>query len=292
MNSNLGEESFKLSQEPQCVDHEAESDSGSRLGLKQNQRLDVITELVLASGSMRIDELTEMFGVSTMTIHRDLDILDAKGLLRKSRGVVTAVATSLFEASTEYRARQGRADQDAVSRAALELVEPGQAVILDDSTTGLLLAGLMLQRQPLTIITNFQRVIDKLVGHPGIALIATGGQYYQWCEAYMGTVALAGLSTLKADIAFLSSPAITDGICYHQHHDAVQVKRAMFDAARRRILYFDHSKLNKRALHAHHKVSEFDAVIVDSRIDPNDLARLQDTGVEIIVAQVSPQSKY
>jgi len=280
-----------LSEESQPDSDNGDSESGSRFRLKQNQRLDVITELVLASGSMRIDELTDMFGVSTMTIHRDLDILDAKGLLRKSRGVVTALATSLFEASTEYRARQGRAEKDAVSRAALELVEPGQAVILDDSTTGLLLAGLLLQRQPLTVITNFQRVIDKLVGHPGIALIATGGQYYQWCEAYMGTVALAGLSTLKADIAFLSSPAITGGVCYHQHHDAVQVKRAMFDAARRRILYFDHSKLNKRALHAHHKVSDFDAVIVDSRIDPVDLTRLEDTGVEIIVAQVPAHSK-
>lgn len=261
--------------------------NGSRQGLKQEERLDAITELVLASGSMRIDELTEMFGVSTMTVHRDLDVLDAKGLLRKSRGVVTAVATSLFEASTEYRARQGRAEKDAVSKKALELVEPGQAVILDDSTTGLLLAGLLLQRQPLTVITNFKRVIDKLVGHPGIALISTGGQYYQWCEAFMGTVAISGLETLKADIAFLSSPAITDGICYHQHHDAVQVKRAMFDSARKRVLYFDHSKLNKRALHAHHKVSDFDAVIVDSRIDPAALAELKEHGVDVLVAPVS-----
>jgi DeoR/GlpR family transcriptional regulator of sugar metabolism len=243
--------------------------------------------MVLSSGSMRIEDLTDIFGVSIQTIHRDLDQLDAQGVLRKSRGVVTAVATSLFEASTEYRARQARAEKEAVSRAAFSLVEPGQAVILDDSTTGLYLAELLIQRQPLTVITNFQRVINVLVGHPGIALISSGGQYYQWCEAFMGTVATAGLSTLRADIAFISSPAVSDGICFHQHHDAVLVKRAMFEAARRRILYIDHTKFEKRALHAHHKVTDFDMVIVDSNISPDDLNRLEDTGVEVLLAPVA-----
>lgn len=261
----------------------------ARRGMKHVDRLDAITEVVLSEGTMRIDELAEMFGVSTMTIHRDLDALDAKGILRKSRGVVAAVATSLFEAGTEYRARQAKADKEAVSRLAFSLVEPGQAVILDDSTTGLHLAELLLQRQPLTVITNFQRVIDVLIGHPGIALISTGGQYYQWCEAYMGTVALAGLSTLRADIAFISSPAVTEGVCYHQHHDAVLVKRAMYSAARKRVLYVDHSKFNKRALHEHHRITDFDVVIVDSNIAEPDLEALRDTGVEVLLAPVPPR---
>lgn len=255
-----------------------------RAKLKHADRIDAITELVLGTGSVRIEDLASTFGVSTMTIHRDLDPLVAKGILRKTRGLVTADATSLFESSTEYRSRRHRLAKEAVSRAALELIEPGQAVILDDSTTGLLLAELLLERQPLTVITNFKRILDRLVDYPGIALISTGGQFYPWCEAYLGTVALAGLRTLKADIAFLSTPAVTDGVCYHQHHDAVQVKQAMFDAARKRVLYFDSSKLDDRALHAHHRVAEFDVVIVDSGIASDKLSAIRDLGVEVIVA--------
>jgi DeoR/GlpR family transcriptional regulator of sugar metabolism len=263
-----------------------QSPSGSRKGLRQPDRLDAITELVLSTGSMRIDELSDIFGVSTMTVHRDLDILDARGVLRKSRGVVAAVATSLFEAGTEYRVRQFPAEKEAISRVAFDLVEPGQAVILDDSTTGLLLAQLLTQRQPLTVITNFQRVINTLIGSPGIALISTGGQYYQWCEAFMGNVATGALEHLRADIAFISSPAVTDGKCFHQHHDAARVKQAMFNAARKRVLYFDHSKFENRALHRHHDVTDFDVVIVDSRTPEPELARLRDSGVEIMVAPV------
>jgi DeoR/GlpR family transcriptional regulator of sugar metabolism len=260
--------------------------TASNLGLRQNARLDAITEKVLSAGSMRIDELVELFGVSTMTIHRDLDILDSKGLLRKSRGMVASVATSLFEASTEYRFRQDRAEKAAVAKAAFAQIEPGQAVMLDDSTTGLLLAEMLLEKQPLTVITNFERVITLLTGHAGINLISTGGQYYQWCEAFMGTVALAGLKSIRADVAIMSSPAITNGTCYHQHHDAVLMKQAMFESANKKILYFDHSKLTKSALHAHVKVSDFDLVITDSNATAEQLNQLREAGANLLVAQV------
>ena len=255
-----------------------------RPGLRQNDRLDAITELVLNSGTARIDDLAEVFSVSSMTIHRDLDVLDQKGILRKTRGAATAVASSLFEASPEYRVRQSRSEKRAVAEAAFALVEPGQAVMLDDSTTGIHLAELLPEKQPLTVITNFQRVVDLLIDHPGIQTIVTGGQYYKWCEAYMGTVSLNSLKTLRADVVFMSSPAVTDGTCYHQHHDAVMVKQAMVEAAERKVLYVDHTKFTMRALHAHLSIADFDTVIVDSKTRPEHVALIQETGVELIIA--------
>lgn len=256
----------------------------SRPGLRQVDRLDAITELVLNSGSIRIEELAEIFGVSAMTIHRDLDTLDQKGVLRKTRGAATAVASSLFESSTEYRIRQAKDAKRAVARAAFDLIEPGQAILLDDSTTGIHLAELLPEKQPLTVITNFQRVASLVKDYPGIALLVAGGQYYKWCEAYMGTVALNAIRSLRADIVFMSSPAVTDGICYHQHHDAVLLKEAMFASAQKRVLYLDHTKFTMRALHAHHRVEDFDTVIVDDQT-PNDvLSQLRQMDVELIIA--------
>ena len=265
------------------------TDIVARTGLRQGDRLEAITELVLNSGSMRIEDLAEMFGVSAMTIHRDLDQLDQKGVLRKSRGAATAVASSLFESSTEYRIRQGKAAKKAVARAAFDLVEPGQAVILDDSTTGIFLAELLPEKQPLTVITNFQRVAQLLTDNPGIALLVAGGQYYKWCEAYMGTVALNAIRSLRADIVFLSSPAVTEGVCYHQHHDAALVKEAMFSSAQRRVLYLDHTKFSMRALHAHKRVEDFDTVIVDSGTPDNVLDELTNMNVELIIAPLETE---
>lgn len=260
--------------------------------LTQSERHDAITELVLRVGSMRIEELADRFGVSIMTIHRDLDSLAAKGILRKTRGSVTAVATSLVEASIEYRARQHQPEKHAIAHAAFALVEPGQAVILDDSTTGLALAELLPQRRPLTVITNSQRVLNTLHDEEGIALISTGGQYYQWCDAYMGAVTTSALRALRADIFFMSTPAIVDDVCFHQNHETVLVKTAMFAAAHRRILYADHTKFEHRALHAMAPLSDFDTVIVDSATDQEHIVRLRDAGIDVVVADTGRRTNH
>lgn len=258
--------------------------SKSRSHLRPSERHDAITELVLSAGTMRIEELAEQFGVSIMTVHRDLDTLEARGILRKSRGSVTALASSLIESSPEYRAREHRRQKESIAHAAFDLVEPGQAVILDDSTTGLHLARMLPQRQPVTVITNFRRVLDELVGHPGIALISLGGQHYQWCDAFMGALTHNALQSIRADVLFMSTPAIIDDICFHQHHDAALVKKAMFQAAATRVLMADHSKFAKRALHAHIRLSEFDTIIVDAETSGDDITRLRDKGINVLVA--------
>src|SRR3712207_1920167 len=145
-------------------------------------------------------QLAEAFGVSVMTVHRDLDAIAAQGLLRKTRGMATALASTLSESSTEYRNRLNAADKAAVAAVALGMVEPGQSLILDDSTTGLHLAAQLYQRQPLTVITNFQPVMDAVVTQPELTLLALGGQYYPWCRAYMGSVTLGALRNIRADM--------------------------------------------------------------------------------------------
>ena len=264
--------------------------SGARTP-SQTERHDLVTEAVLAAGSMRIDDLTQRFRVSRMTMHRDLEALEARGLLRRSRGTVTAVASSLFEASTEYRTRQNIAEKEAIAEVAASLVTPGEAVILDDSTTALRLAQLLTGLQPLTVITNFGRVIKHLEGRQGITLITTGGEYFQLCDAYRGAITLSALHNLHADTYFMSTPAITNGMCYHPHQDLILVKQAMFSAARRRVLIVDHTKFQRTALHAMAPIEDFDVVIVDSGIDPSDLQMLQQTGVEVVVADVRRPSK-
>lgn len=249
-----------------------------------NERRAAILELVMANGSVKIEDLPDAFGVSLMTVHRDLDTLATQGLIRKTRGVATAMPSTLSEASTEFRARQNVADKHAVANAALQMIEPGQSVIIDDSTTGLHLVSQLGERQPLTVITNFQSALDALLNQPGLNVIALGGQYYPWCRAYMGSLTLTALRNMRADLFIMSTSAVTDGICFHQHHDTVLVKRAMFESARTRIAYLDHSKFERRALHALGPLSDFDTVIVDSRTSEDQIRALRLDGVNVVVA--------
>jgi DeoR/GlpR family transcriptional regulator of sugar metabolism len=247
-----------------------------------------ITDAVLAAGSVRIDELAREFGISVMTAHRDLDELAARGLLHKSRGVATALPSSLVESSDVYRRGQQTASKRALARAAVRFLEPGQAVILDDSTTTAELAPLLPQRTPLTVITNYLPLLNSLVGEKGITLIGLCGQYHDWAGSFLGGLTTDALRGLRADVVVMSTAAVHDGICYHPARDTVDAKRAMLDAAQRRVLLVDHTKFSRRALHALAPLTEFDNVLVDPLTPAQTREELRSRGVPVTVVPMDP----
>jgi len=261
-----------------------EADSAMSRQSRQTDRRNAITEAVMAAGSIRITDLAERFDISTMTVHRDLDELASRGLLRKDRGVATALSTGLVESSDVYRASREIAEKRALALAALDFIEPGQAIMLDDSTSSLHLVPHLHEKRPLTVITNTLTVMNELRSVTGITLLGLGGQYYNWCSAYMGRITTGTISGLRADVLVMSTSAITDGVAFHQTMETVDVKRAMFDAASRRILLADHTKFDKRALHAMQPLADFDAVIVDAATDARHIDELRQMGVNVIIA--------
>lgn len=261
-----------------------DSPAGTRQS-RQLQRQRAISDAVMAEGAIRIEQLAERFGISVMTVHRDLDELENRGLIRKNRGVATVLSTALVESSDVYRSSRQLSEKEAIAQAALEFIEPGQAIILDDSTSTLHLMRHLKDRTPLTVITNTLTIINDLRGTKGVTLLALGGQYYNWCSAFMGRMTTEDIASLRADVLFMSTSAITDDIAFHQTQETVDVKRAMFDAAAKRILLADHTKFEKRALHAMLSLERFDAVIVDAQTDGEHVARLRDKGVRVIVAR-------
>lgn len=247
-----------------------------------------MTEAVNADGAVRIEDLAHRFGVSVMTVHRDLDELETRGLLRKDRGVARATPTALVESSNIYRGGQQLAEKGAIAKAALEFIEPGQAIVVDDSTTTLQIVPHLQDRSPLTVVTNTLTVMEELNGVKGITLLSLGGKYYDWCSAFMGRMTLDAMSTLRADLCLMSTSAITDDIAFHQNLEIVDVKRAMFSCASKRILLADHTKFDKRALHTMLPLSDFDAVIVDSATEAAHIDRLRESGTNVVVAPGQP----
>lgn len=258
-------------------------DGASRLS-RQVARQRAITEAVMAQGAIRIDELATRFEISSMTVHRDLDELERRGLLRKSRGVATALSTALVESSAVYRSGRQLAEKKAIAQAALEFIDPGQAIMLDDSTTTLHLVPHLHVKRPLTVITNTLTIMNEMSSENGINLIGLGGEFHSWCSAYMGRITTSAIAAMRADVLVMSTSAITDGMTFHQTLETVDVKRAMFNACRTRILLADHTKFEKRALHAMLPLADFDAVIVDAATERHHIASLRDAGVKVVVA--------
>ena len=260
--------------------------------VRQLARRQSMTEVVMAEGSMRIEDLAERFGISLMTAHRDLDELVSRGILRKSRGIASAAPTSLIESSDVYRASRQSVEKKALALAAMRFVEPGQAIFFDDSTTVQQMAQFLPSKVPLTVITNSLTLMNDLKGVRDLTLLGLGGQYYNWCNAFMGRMTTHEISRLRADTLFMSMAAITDDIVFHQFLEMVDTKRAMFESASTRILLADHTKFDRRALHAFAPLTNFDIVIVDDGTPAIHLERMRAKGINVVVAPTRGLSHF
>ncbi|ETX30827.1 DeoR/GlpR family DNA-binding transcription regulator [Roseivivax isoporae] len=252
--------------------------------MKRDDRQQAIMDMLVAEGEVELDALSERFGVSKMTIHRDLDDLEGAGLLRKIRGGATIRSGTQFESDFRFRERQDSEAKTAMARAALRLVEPGMSVMINDGSMAAILGQMLVARRPLTVITNNAAVIDALRAEAGVTLIALGGVHSAKFNAYLGKVTEDALAGLRADIAFISSPAVSGLEVFHMDDSVLRAKRAMMDRAARRVLLVNHARFGHAALHRLATLAEFDHIITDSAPDPETCAALRAAGLPLTLS--------
>lgn len=246
-----------------------------------------IAEFVKARGGARIDELADQFGVSTMTIHRDLDHLHAQGMLRKVRSGAEAPPSEAFERNIELRKALNLTEKQAIAKAAFDWAADRvdmQAVAMDDSTTALHLLPTLFEHLPLTVVTNFLPAINDLSSDPRVRLNVVGGDYVHEFSSFVGPLAVRALRDMHYDVLFMSVPAVSRGMCFHPSSAAADLKRAFMDSAELRVLMIDHTKVSRRAIHRICDVTDFDVVVVDDGIAAADRHTLENCGAHLVVA--------
>ena len=236
--------------------------------MKRDERRQAILDLLVESRAVGLDDLAKRFTVSKITIHRDLDDLEQAGVLRKMRGGATIETGTQFESDFRLRARQDSATKERLARAALELMQLGMTVIVNDGSMATLLGGLLIEKRPLSVITNNAAVIDRLRGEEGITLIALGGVYSSKFNGFFGLVTQDALARLRADLAFISTPAVTGLQVFHMDGEVVRTKRAMLSAASRSCLLVGHHRFGHSALHRLADLTDFDTIITDASPAP------------------------
>jgi DeoR/GlpR family transcriptional regulator of sugar metabolism len=262
---------------------QSETEEGSGV-MKRDDRQAAIMDLLVEQGSVELEDLAQRFAVSKMTIHRDLDELEQAGVLRKIRGGATTEAGTQFESDFRFRERRSGAAKERMCDAALALVEPGMTVMINDGSTAAVLGRRLVEKRPLTVITNNAAVIDALRDESGITLITLGGTYSAKFNAYFGVVTEGSLAQLRADIAFISVPAVAGMEAFHMDDEVVRAKRAMQHAARQNVLLVNHARFDRTALHKLCDLTDYAAIITDDT--PSDAAQqaLAQGGVALTIA--------
>jgi DeoR/GlpR family transcriptional regulator of sugar metabolism len=255
--------------------------------INADARREEIANYVIQCGQVRIDDLVSHFGVSRMTIHRHIEQLAQQGVLRKLHGAVTVQPSGIYESTFRYRMTVGRAEKDALARAAMDYVEAGQVVMLDDSTTASAVAPLLAEIKPLTVITNSVSTADLLIHAEDMDFICLGGQYHRTYNAFIGLVTENAISRLRADVLICSTSAISGTTGFIQDQQVVRVKQAMMAASRKRLLLVDHAKIDRVALHVFDELTAFDAVLVTDGIADAMAQQLEQAGIRLKIVRTA-----
>jgi len=242
------------------------------------QRQARILERVREDGAVRVADLVRELGVSDMTVRRDLEILDDRGLVEKVHGGATAVeGSALFEPTFAAKSSLQQAEKDAIARSAASLVEPGMAIAVSAGTTTYALAQRLVDIPRITVVTNSIRVTDVL-HHGGRAdqtIILTGGVRTR-SEALVGPFAVAALRTVHVDLVFVGVHGMDphSGFTCPNLSEA-ETDRALIEAARHLVVVADHTKWGVIGISSIARLDQADVLVTDARLEPDARAVLQ-----------------
>lgn len=252
--------------------------------MKREERRQAIIDILVESRAVDLDDLAMRFAVSKMTVHRDLDELEQAGVLRKVRGGATIDAGTQFESDFRFRELQEADVKRAIADAAAELVEPGMTVMINDGSMAAVLGDVLSRRKHVTVITNNAAILERAKGESGVTLIGLGGLYSPKFNAYIGIVTEQALSRLRADIAFISAPAVSGRLAYHMDEAVVRTKRAMMASCGQSCLLINNRRFGHTALHVLADLNEFGTVISDKPLPHETSAEIRDGETLIKIA--------
>jgi DeoR/GlpR family transcriptional regulator of sugar metabolism len=252
------------------------------------QRQALIVEEVQRRGAVRVSELTRQFGVSDMTIRRDLDLLVQQGLVDKVHGGATTLRTSSTEEpGFEAKWLRRRQEKEAIARAAARQVAPGTAVGLSAGTTTWTLAHELRDIPGLTVVTNSIQVAEVLYrGTADQTVVLTGGVRTP-SDALVGPVAVSALRELHLDIVFMGVHGmdVRSGFTTPNLLEA-DANRAFVQAARLLAVVADHSKWGVLGISTIAALEDADLLVTDEGMPEDAVRLLGDRVGELVLASV------
>lgn len=240
-------------------------------------------------GAMRVEELTELLGVSPATIRRDLEALEDAGQLRRVHGGAISVqgrmAEPLFDDKTSIAATEKR----AIAVEAAKLINTDDTIYLDGGSTVLELAMLLKTRNDITVVTNSLRAAAEL-STSDLALILVGGELRKRSQTTVGALTRKIIDELHIDIAFMGTIGLTlqEGMTTTSPAEAY-TKELIMAHSNRTVLLVDSAKIGKISFARAGDLKELDTLITDRGIDTTVRKQLRKC-VNLIEAESSVRS--
>jgi DeoR family transcriptional regulator of aga operon len=257
-------------------------------GIAEHDLQQRILGMLEEAGRVGVPELVERFGVSAVTVRKDLELLERRHLLRRVRGgAVTADGAD--EGAFELRLRHSVPAKQAIAQRAATHVRDGDAIVLDGSTTCYYLALELRRRRSLVVVTNGLRVAEALSESESITVVLPGGTVRRSSQSVVGDFGDVFATRGRLNRGFFGIRSLTPqhGLMEMSSEEAA-VKKRLAAACDEVYGVFDSSKVGRFALHSFVRPDHVAALITDDGVDDATVREWSELGVRVELVTSRP----
>lgn len=251
--------------------------------MSQQERMQEVLRMLETRDAVQVAELSKAFAVSEVTIRSDLSQLARQGLVARVRGGVRALERDQSELGFDFRLRIEVERKQAIARAAAAMVEEGEAVALDSSTTAYYLALELRTKKELVVVTNGLLIASALADAPGISVLVTGGMLRLQAMSLVGDLGAEALRSTRISKGFLGARGLSlDAGLMDLNPEEVRIKRELAGVCERVICVADGTKWHRTALLPFVAADQVHAIVTDTGAPAEHVEAWEARGVEVV----------
>lgn len=254
--------------------------------VKLNGRQQIIIDELNDQNFIKVNDLCEKLNVSAVTIRKDLQYLENKGLLYRTHGGASKQSLYAFEKNINEKEFVQVAQKQKIAKAALQFINDHDFIILASGTTVYYLAKIISGYEKLTVVTSALQVSMELSNDPFTDVIQLGGDLRKSSVSVIGAIAELELKNFSCNKLFIGIDGIDlDFGLSTSNSTEAHLNKVMIDQSEKVIVLADSTKINKRGFGQICSLDKVDILITDNDISEKDLISFEDHGIEVIIAK-------
>lgn len=249
------------------------------------ERRQTLIDLLHQQPGMRVPDIAKNLNVSEGTVRNDLNALETEGrLTRFHGGAILTAQRNLHNASFADRHQAHAAEKEAIAHEAAELVQDGDSILLDASSTAYSLALVLETRQRLRVVTNGLDVARLLAKNHSNTVILIGGILNPNGSSLTGLFSEQAMRELHVQKAFFSSSgfSVARGMT-EVHLEEAQLKRKAVESAQQVIALIDSSKLGHEDLTPVVRPEQISCLYTDNGITTEWKQQIEEAGIKLVI---------
>jgi DeoR family fructose operon transcriptional repressor len=247
------------------------------------ERRQKVLDLVGRRGFIALADLAQAMEASESTIRRDLEHLHQQGVIKRTHGGAIFLGDGLTLPALEERTGSQVEEKKAIARATANLIDDGDAILLDGGTTTLEVARLLVGR-PVQIVTNSLPIANLFASSRETDLVMLGGYVYPKTGVALGPLTVRMMEDIHVHKAVLSVGGITAKGLFNSNLLLVETERQMMRCADEVIVVADHTKIGRQALAFLCDLGAIDTLVVDGDLTPAQQEIIAATELQLITA--------